>query len=203
MPTYYYNDNGGSYRSRVSSSNLVFTLVFFKLNYIHIGTLHIIICVARYKLQWNTVSTRTRTHIYIYTYCTRQAISVVVLTPENNAFFLLSEAFAHNNKEEWLSDSDSQNTIICSTTSSSPGPSLASTSTGGGQKAGSSKAKQGSRSKDTPAGQKPAQVVARRNARERRRVQAVNWAFARLRKVVPLEENKWVQYHYITHILCI
>ncbi|XP_015365745.1 PREDICTED: uncharacterized protein LOC107163043 isoform X1 [Diuraphis noxia] len=101
-----------------------------------------------------------------------------------------AEAFAHNNKEEWLSDSDSQNTIICSTTSSSPGPSLASTSTGGGQKAGSSKAKQGSRSKDTPAGQKPAQVVARRNARERRRVQAVNWAFARLRKVVPLEENK-------------
>ncbi|XP_022165964.1 helix-loop-helix protein 2-like isoform X3 [Myzus persicae] len=100
------------------------------------------------------------------------------------------EAFAHNNKEEWLSDSDSQNTIICSTTSSSPGPSLASTSTGGGQKAGLSKAKQGSRSKDTPAGQKPAQVVARRNARERRRVQAVNWAFARLRKVVPLEENK-------------
>ncbi|XP_001949172.2 helix-loop-helix protein 2 isoform X1 [Acyrthosiphon pisum] len=101
-----------------------------------------------------------------------------------------AEAFAHNNKEEWLSDSDSQNTIICSTTSSSPGPSLTSTSTGGGQKVGSSKAKQGSRSKDTPAGQKPAQVVARRNARERRRVQAVNWAFARLRKVVPLEENK-------------
>jgi len=68
---------------------------------------------------------------------------------------------------------------------------LASTSTGGGQKAavGSSKAK-GSRSKETPAGQKPAQVVARRNARERRRVQAVNWAFARLRKVVPLEDNK-------------
>lgn len=102
-----------------------------------------------------------------------------------------AEAFAHSHKEEWLSDSDSQNTIICSTTSSSPGPSsLLSTSTGGGQKAGSSKAKQGGRSKDTPAGQKPAQVVARRNARERRRVQAVNWAFARLRKVVPLEENK-------------
>ncbi|XP_050443749.1 transcription factor Atoh1-like [Adelges cooleyi] len=100
-----------------------------------------------------------------------------------------AEAFAQNTKEEWLSDSDSQQTIICSTTSSSPGPSLASTSTGGGQKAGSSKNK-GSRSKDTPAGQKPAQVVARRNARERRRVQAVNWAFARLRKVVPLEENK-------------
>ncbi|XP_050524897.1 protein lin-32-like isoform X2 [Daktulosphaira vitifoliae] len=99
------------------------------------------------------------------------------------------EAFAHSNKEEWLSDSDSQQTIICSTTSSSPGPSLASTSTNGGQKSGSLKSK-GSRSKDTPAGQKPAQVVARRNARERRRVQAVNWAFARLRKVVPLEENK-------------
>ncbi|XP_025422036.1 protein lin-32-like isoform X2 [Sipha flava] len=100
------------------------------------------------------------------------------------------EAFAHNNKADWLSDSDSQNTIICSTTSSSPGPSLGSTSTGGGQKPGSSKGKGAARSKDTPAGQKPAQVVARRNARERRRVQAVNWAFSRLRKVVPLEENK-------------
>lgn len=103
--------------------------------------------------------------------------------------FSCPEAFAHTNKVDWLSDSDSQNTIICSTTSSSPGPSLASTSTSGGQKIGSSKGKAG-RSKETPAGQKPAQVVARRNARERRRVQAVNWAFARLRKVVPLEENK-------------
>lgn len=44
--------------------------------------------------------------------------------------------------------------------------------------------------KDTPAGNKPAQVVERRNARERRRVQAVNGAFQKLRKVVPIEENK-------------
>lgn len=33
---------------------------------------------------------------------------------------------------------------------------------------------------------KPPQVVARRNARERRRVQAVNTAFVRLRKAVPI-----------------
>lgn len=46
------------------------------------------------------------------------------------------------------------------------------------------------KSKDTPAVNKPAQVVERRNARERRRVQAVNGAFQKLRKVVPIEENK-------------
>jgi hypothetical protein len=44
--------------------------------------------------------------------------------------------------------------------------------------------------KDTPAVNKPALVVERRNARERRRVQAVNGAFQKLRKVVPIEENK-------------
>lgn len=44
---------------------------------------------------------------------------------------------------------------------------------------------------------KPAQLVARRNARERRRVQAVNGAFARLRKVVPLENHR-----YNTELLC-
>ncbi|XP_046666987.1 uncharacterized protein LOC124358731 isoform X3 [Homalodisca vitripennis] len=37
---------------------------------------------------------------------------------------------------------------------------------------------------------KPPQLVARRNARERRRVQAVNSAFARLRRVVPLEHSR-------------
>ncbi|VVC37817.1 Hypothetical protein CINCED_3A022665 [Cinara cedri] len=120
--------------------------------------------------------------------------SLASTPPSSPVRLQLLEAFAHHNpKTDWLSDSDSQNTIICSTTSSSPGPSLASTSTGGGQKAGSSKATKGaagSRSKDMPAGQKPAQVVARRNARERRRVQAVNLAFTRLRRVVPLEENK-------------
>lgn len=38
---------------------------------------------------------------------------------------------------------------------------------------------------------KPAQLVARRNARERHRVEAVNGAFARLRKVVPIENNRY------------
>ncbi|KAJ8952427.1 hypothetical protein NQ318_014519 [Aromia moschata] len=37
---------------------------------------------------------------------------------------------------------------------------------------------------------KPPQVVARRNARERRRVQAVNTAFVRLRKAVPVQNTR-------------
>lgn len=37
---------------------------------------------------------------------------------------------------------------------------------------------------------KPPQVVAKRNARERRRVQAVNSAFVRLRKVVPIDNSR-------------
>lgn len=41
---------------------------------------------------------------------------------------------------------------------------------------------------------KPPQVVAKRNARERRRVQAVNSAFTRLRKAVPLENNRYLIY---------
>lgn len=36
---------------------------------------------------------------------------------------------------------------------------------------------------------KPPQVVARRNARERKRVQAVNNAFMRLRNVIPIENS--------------
>jgi hypothetical protein len=44
--------------------------------------------------------------------------------------------------------------------------------------------------KHVPHKDKPAQVVAKRNARERRRVQAVNSAFARLRKVVPVENAR-------------
>ncbi|KAI1301903.1 Protein atonal -like protein 7 [Halotydeus destructor] len=43
--------------------------------------------------------------------------------------------------------------------------------------------------KHIPHNQKPAHLVARRNARERRRVQAVNLAFARLRKAVPVENR--------------
>lgn len=44
--------------------------------------------------------------------------------------------------------------------------------------------------KHIPHRNKPPQLVARRNARERRRVQAVNCAFNRLRKVVPMESNR-------------
>ena len=44
--------------------------------------------------------------------------------------------------------------------------------------------------KHIPHRNKPPQLVARRNARERRRVQAVNSAFNRLRKVVPMDSNR-------------
>lgn len=44
--------------------------------------------------------------------------------------------------------------------------------------------------KHVPHKDKPPQVVARRNARERRRVQAVNSAFVRLRKAVPIENTR-------------
>lgn len=37
---------------------------------------------------------------------------------------------------------------------------------------------------------KPPQVVARRNARERRRVHAVNMAFVRLRKMIPIQNSR-------------
>ncbi|XP_013788507.2 fer3-like protein [Limulus polyphemus] len=43
--------------------------------------------------------------------------------------------------------------------------------------------------KHIPHREKPPHLVARRNARERRRVQAVNNAFARLRKCVPVENK--------------
>ncbi|RWS06778.1 achaete-scute 1a-like protein [Dinothrombium tinctorium] len=43
--------------------------------------------------------------------------------------------------------------------------------------------------KHVPHREKPPHLVARRNARERRRVQAVNSAFARLRKAVPVENR--------------
>ena len=44
--------------------------------------------------------------------------------------------------------------------------------------------------KHIPHREKPPHLVARRNARERRRVQAVNSAFQRLRKCVPTENNR-------------
>lgn len=37
---------------------------------------------------------------------------------------------------------------------------------------------------------KPPQAVARRNARERRRVHAVNMAFVRLRKMIPIQNSR-------------
>ena len=40
-----------------------------------------------------------------------------------------------------------------------------------------------------PHSDKPPQVVAKRNARERKRVHAVNQAFIRLRKVLPFENK--------------
>lgn len=43
--------------------------------------------------------------------------------------------------------------------------------------------------KHVPHCEKPVHLVARRNARERKRVQAVNSAFVRLRKVVPVENR--------------
>ncbi|KAF5297291.1 hypothetical protein FQA39_LY12130 [Lamprigera yunnana] len=44
--------------------------------------------------------------------------------------------------------------------------------------------------KHVPHKDKPPQVVAKRNARERRRVQAVNSAFVRLRKALPIENTR-------------
>lgn len=44
--------------------------------------------------------------------------------------------------------------------------------------------------KHVPHREKPAQVVAKRNARERRRVQAVNSAFGKLRKAIPFEHAR-------------
>lgn len=50
--------------------------------------------------------------------------------------------------------------------------------------------RKGSKYNHVPHRDKPPQVVARRNARERRRVQAVNSAFMRLRKAVPIENSR-------------
>ncbi|GAB6027553.1 hypothetical protein CHUAL_001798 [Chamberlinius hualienensis] len=68
--------------------------------------------------------------------------------------------------------------------------------------------------KHIPHKDKPPQVVEKRNARERRRVEAVNSAFARLRKSVPLENRnkrvskvktlqKAIEYiNYLQDVLC-
>lgn len=51
--------------------------------------------------------------------------------------------------------------------------------------------------KHVPHKDKPPQVVAKRNARERRRVQAVNGAFVRLRKAIPIQNVRYVNFLYI------
>ena len=43
--------------------------------------------------------------------------------------------------------------------------------------------------KHIPHSEKPPQIVEKRNARERKRVHAVNQAFIRLRKVIPFENK--------------
>ena len=52
------------------------------------------------------------------------------------------------------------------------------------------KSKQRNRYKHIPHHEKPPQIVAKRNARERNRVHAVNQAFLRLRKALPVLKNK-------------
>ncbi|KAG8185126.1 hypothetical protein JTE90_005722 [Oedothorax gibbosus] len=70
-----------------------------------------------------------------------------------------------------------------------PQPSVASAASSGKKRArGKGSSKSGSY-KHVPHREKPPHLVARRNARERRRVQAVNTAFSRLRKCVPAENK--------------
>ena len=52
------------------------------------------------------------------------------------------------------------------------------------------KGKKKSAYKHVPHREKPAHLVAKRNARERRRVEAVNSAFVKLRKAVPIENKR-------------
>ena len=52
------------------------------------------------------------------------------------------------------------------------------------------KGKKKSPYKHVPHSEKPAHLVEKRNARERRRVEAVNSAFVRLRKAVPIENKR-------------
>lgn len=100
----------------------------------------------------------------------------------------------------WSSDSDSsQQTIIYGSGNGSTGgdgsleglqsgdcSSIGLSSTTNDDMTGKKKKK----SKESNAHGKPSQVVQRRNARERKRVEAVNNAFQNLRRVVPVEENK-------------
>ena len=60
----------------------------------------------------------------------------------------------------------------------------------GVKKKASRKAKKKSTYKHVPHREKPAHLVEKRNARERRRVEAVNGAFLRLRRAVPLDNKR-------------
>ncbi|CAN7939079.1 unnamed protein product, partial [Ixodes hexagonus] len=71
----------------------------------------------------------------------------------------------------------------------SPGASSAVTSSTAASPSGGEATSPKSAYKHVPHREKPPHLVARRNARERRRVQAVNNAFSRLRKCVPIENR--------------
>ncbi|XP_064489817.1 achaete-scute homolog 1a-like [Ornithodoros turicata] len=71
---------------------------------------------------------------------------------------------------------------------SQPSPTSSTSSALGGSAVTSSSSSK-SNYKHVPHREKPPHLVARRNARERRRVQAVNNAFSRLRKCVPVENR--------------
>lgn len=117
-------------------------------------------------------------------------------------FRLVVEVDSPKETSGWSSDSDSsQQTIIYGSGNGSTGGdgSLEGMQSGDNSSIGLSSTttddlagKKKKKSKEASGHGKPSQVVQRRNARERKRVEAVNNAFQNLRKVVPIEENKWV-----------
>lgn len=115
-------------------------------------------------------------------------------------FRLVVEVDSPKETSGWSSDSDSsQQTIIYGSGNGSTGGdgSLEGMQSGDNSSIGLSSTttddlagKKKKKSKEASGHGKPSQVVQRRNARERKRVEAVNNAFQNLRKVVPIEENK-------------
>ncbi|XP_035210236.1 protein atonal homolog 7-like [Stegodyphus dumicola] len=85
----------------------------------------------------------------------------------------------------------SQHSLTGSFDGPDPTPSLPSAANESAAPTKKKSRKSGSKSnyKHVPHREKPPHLVARRNARERRRVQAVNTAFSRLRKCVPAENR--------------
>ncbi|XP_029848255.2 achaete-scute complex protein T3 [Ixodes scapularis] len=87
-------------------------------------------------------------------------------------------------------DSSSRDSDLGPLTAAKDGsPSSAVTSSTSAASPGADAASPKSAYKHVPHREKPPHLVARRNARERRRVQAVNNAFSRLRKCVPIENR--------------